>query len=74
MLCKWDASIITLLLRIITSLLRRPLLLPIITHFSLPILQMTSINAAAVQHPGDVMRTRKEAEGPTRRSHGKGVY
>ena len=40
MLCKWDASIITSLLRIITSLLRRPLLLPIITHFSLPNLQM----------------------------------
>ena len=40
MLCIWDASIITSLLSIITSLLRRPLLLPIITHFSLPNLQM----------------------------------
>ena len=34
MLCKWDASIITSLLHIITSLLHRPLLLPIISHFS----------------------------------------
>ena len=34
------ASIITWLLRIITPLLHRPLLLPTITHFSLPNLQM----------------------------------
>ena len=41
MLCRWDASIITSLLYIVTSLLYRPLLLPIISHFSLPNLQMT---------------------------------
>ena len=43
MLCKWDSSIITSLLHIITSLLHRPLSLPIITHFSLPNLQMTKV-------------------------------
>ena len=40
MLCKQHASIITLSLCIIASLLHRPLLLSIITHFSLPNLQM----------------------------------
>ena len=37
---QMDASIITSLLQIFTSLLHRPPLLPIITHFSLPNLQM----------------------------------
>ena len=37
---QMDASIITSLLRIITSLLYRSLLLPIFTHFSLPNLPM----------------------------------
>ena len=40
MLCKWDGSIIALLLLIITSLLHRPQLLSIITHISLQNLQM----------------------------------
>ena len=38
--CKQHASIIKLLLQIIKPLLHRPLLLPIITHFSPPNLQM----------------------------------
>ena len=58
MLCKWDASIIMSLLHIIMSLLHRPLLLPIITHFSLPNLQMKnkhscsrSLNILTVREP-----------------------
>ena len=45
MLCKGHASVITLLLRIITSLLHRVLLLPIIIYFNLPNLQMDARRA-----------------------------
>ena len=58
MLCKWDASIITSLLVIITSLLRRSLLLPIITHFSLPNLQMDAVPERAVKRLANAVEGR----------------